>query len=44
VSSQIYYDVKVEVIFVENKAKIFSIAVAMVKILNAVIGKKNEAW
>jgi len=44
VSNQVYCDIKVEVIFAENKAKIFSIAVAMVKILNAVIGKKNETW
>ncbi len=38
------YDVKGVVIFVKCKAKIFSIAVAMVKFFNAVIGKKYKSW
>jgi len=41
VSSQVYYNVKDEVIFVKGKAIIFSIAIAMVKIINPAIGKKN---
>jgi len=45
VSSQVYYNVKDEVIFVKCKAHIiFSIAVAMVKIINTAIGKKNQSW
>jgi len=44
VLGKVCYDIKGEVIFVKNKAKIFSIAVATVKIFNAVIGKKSKSW
>ena len=35
---------KLKLFLLRTKHKIFSIAVAMVKIFNAVIGKKNETW
>ena len=35
---------KLKFIFVENKAKNFSIALAMVKNFNEVIGKNNKTW
>jgi len=44
VSRQVYYDIKGVVVFVKGEAKIFSIAVAMVKIVNAAIDKKNKSW
>ncbi len=43
-SSQVYYVVKVAENFVESKAKIFRIAVAIVKIFNAAIGKIFKTW
>jgi len=44
VSCQVYYVVKVVENFVESKAKIFRIAVAIVKIFNAAIGKIFKTW
>jgi hypothetical protein len=35
---------KVKLIFVESKAKFFSIVVAMVKNINEAIDKKNKTW
>jgi len=40
----VYYVVKVAENFVERKAKIFRIAVAIVKIFNAAIGKIFKTW
>jgi len=44
VSSQVYYGVKDAVFLLSARQKTFSIAVAMVKIFNAAIGKKNKSW
>ncbi len=44
VSCQVYYVVKVAENFVESKAKIFRIAVAIVKIFNAAIDKIFKTW